>query len=355
MLFFYINDLLAHHFLRDCSFEKQVFLRDQFDVTIGSQEKYHMASASKKPSIGAVWFNAIRPWSYPASISPVVLGTALVSFSGHAIRWPLFFLTLFGIMCFQSAANLFNDCFDHRRGLDVSANPSSGSVVRGWISEKQAFIAAMGFFSAGVACGLILTAVVGWVIFILGLAGALLVAGYTGPRFCIKYAGLGDAAVFLGFGLLPTLGAWWVQTQRFAWDPLVWSIPVVSLTVAILHANNWRDIPTDPLRQCRTMARALGFSGSQLYYRILLLLPFAAVAVFVAEHLGGLGMVAAPATLLLAFAVFPLALSLAKLKVSASNADGLVGLDGKTAQVQLAFGLLISLAFFLAPVLPWRV
>jgi len=305
--------------------------------------------------MSSVWLNAIRPWSYPASISPVVLGTAIAKFSGRPIGWSLFALTIIGVMCFQTAANLFNDCYDHKRGLDVTANPTSGSVVRGWISEKQAFVAAVVFFAAGAGCGIFLTAIAEWVVFALGLAGVLVVGGYTGPRFCLKYAGLGDVAVFLGFGLLPMLGTWWVQTQQFSLEPLVWSIPIASLTVAILHANNWHDIFTDSRKDCRTFAAKLGFSGSQTYYRILMLLPFFAVAALVAGHLGGLNTIAAPAALLVVFSIFPLAMGLVKLKFAASNADSLAGLDGKTAQVQLAFGLLISLAFFLAPVLPWRV
>ena len=220
------------------------------------------------------WITAVRPFAYPASCTPVLLGLAIAYHAGHAARWGRFAVTLAGVFCFHTAANLLNDVFDYRRGLDRDVRPTSGAVVRGWLTERQVLRAALGLLTVGVLCGLWLAYVTGWPILLLGVAGAVIALGYTGPGFCLKYAGLGDAAIFLTFGVLPVLGTFWVQAGSFSWLPVLWSVPLGALTVGILHANNRRDLATDPTMGCRTLASRLGEQGSARYYRLLLLGPF---------------------------------------------------------------------------------
>jgi len=81
----------------------------------------------------------------------------------------------------------------------------------------------------------------------------------------LKYRALGDIAVFINFGTLGTLGAWITQTGKQAIIPVTWSIPISMLIVAILHANNWRDIGTDSSR-IKTVASFLVNRGSYFYY-----------------------------------------------------------------------------------------
>lgn len=290
------------------------------------------------------WLLAVRPWAYSASIAPVALGTALVFYSGHIICWPLFFLTLIGVVCFHTAANLLNDCFDHRRGLDTEVYPMSGAIVRGLLGENQVVRAALIFAAIGTACGLALVYACGWIILLLGVLGAGLVFGYTRSGFCFKYAGLGDSAIFIAFGVLPVFGTYWVQTQTFSWLPIMWSLPLVSFTVGILHANNWRDISSDTIKTCRTMASILGQQGSKVYYRILIIGPFVLVFVYLflarATHRPQL----APLTSLLVLAALPMAIKLAKVD-RRENTSAFVMLDGKTAQMHLVFGTLLTIAF----------
>lgn len=297
-------------------------------------------------SRGRIWLTAVRPFAYTASVLTVALGAAMTHHAGHALRWGPLALTLLGVVCFHTAANLLNDCFDHRRGLDRQVFPVSGAVVRGWITERQAFRAAMLCLAVGLVCGLVLVAEAGWVVLLLGILGAVCALGYTTPRFCFKYAGLGDLAIFFAFGVLPVFGTWWVQTRTFAWLPILWSIPLVSLTVGILHANNWRDLDTDGGRGCRTVAGWLGVDGSRRYYRLLVLSPFALVALYV-----GLGQVptsnlSTPPLALVAFLALPLALRLIRAR-PAETPETFAMLDGRTAQLHLLFGLLCTAAFWI--------
>lgn len=267
--------------------------------------------------------------------------------AGFPVRWRALFFTLFGVLGFHTAANLLNDVFDYRRGLDRRVSPHSGAIVRGWITEILGLRVALISLGAGIACGLVLFVDAGWVVFLLGLLGTVCAAGYTTPRFCLKYAGLGDLAIFMAFGILPVFGSWWVQTRSYSWMPVLWSLPIAFLAVGILHGNNWRDLESDRKKGCRTMAVLLGPEGSRRYYRFLVLSPFALVVFYV-----GLGQIfslnrpASPSALTV-FLAFPMALRLARTSANGGKGEFAV-LDAKTARLHLLFGIL-CLSFFLLP------
>ncbi len=313
----------------------------------GSRESDMQAGPAAGLSPARVWLTAVRPFAYTASALAVVLGLAVSSYSGYPIRWGAFAVTLLGVLCFHTAANLLNDCFDHRRGLDTQVFPMSGAVVRGWLTERQVFTAGVVLLGIGVACGLCLTWYAGWVVLMLGLAGAVFAVGYTTPRLCFKYAGLGDFAIFFAFGVLVVFGTFWVQAQEFRWLPVLWSVPPALLTTGILHANNWRDLESDPASGCRTLATILGSRGSEVYYGFLVFGPFVLVLVYLLIGIvPGLGVHTPPVTLV-SFLAMPLAVKLARVKRSGTPGQFAM-LDGSTAQLHLVFTVLCSGAFFVA-------
>ena len=295
------------------------------------------------------WLIAIRPWAYPASITPVLLGVAIAGCAGHPFRGMRFALTLLGVVCFHTAANLINDIHDFRRGLDQEVYPTSGAVVRGLLSEQQIWRAAGLCLAIGGAIGLWLAYVVGWPILVLGLAGAGIAWGYTGQRFAFKYHGLGDLVIWLAFGILPVLGAYWVQAGSFDWKPAIWFLPPSLLTVGILHANNWRDLSSDAVHDCRTVASALGPAGSRRYYRALILLPYLLVAAYFAAGIF-IPAVKVQPLVLLALLTLPAALRLARVSESS---ECFSRLDGETAKLQLLFGLVLSAGFFGSQFIHW--
>ncbi len=306
-----------------------------------------MESPQKPTSTIRLWLIAVRPFAYTASVLPVLLGAVLAFHNGASPRWGRLLLTLAGVVCFHTAANLLNDVYDFRRGVDDRVNPGSGAVVRGWITGRQAWRAALACLAAGVLCGLALTWLAGWVVLALGIAGTLLALGYTRDGFCLKYIGLGDAAIFITFGPLPVFGAYWVQSPSFSWQPLFWSLPMAAFTVAILHANNWRDITSDPARCCITIATRLGDHASRRYYQWLMLGPFPLVlTAIVATRLTDLP-VQAPLTLLLVAGALPQALQLARRDWRKFPEDFAM-LDARTARLHLLFGGLLTAGFILA-------
>lgn len=292
-----------------------------------------------------VWITAVRPFAYSASVSAVLLGTAIAFYEGQTILWGRYLLTFIGVMIFHTAANLLNDRFDYERGLDREVLPMSGAVVRGWLTPGQVTRAAVGLLIIGIVIGLALTWMAGWPILILGICGTLLVLFYTRSGFCLKYAALGDLAIFLAFGVLPVFGAYFVQAEAFSFRPFLWSLPLVSYTVGILHANNWHDLESDPESGCRTVASNLGEHRSAVYYRLLMLGPFLLVIFFFLSGMLIFSSFQSPITVFAVLLVFPVAIKLVRINRQSDPAAFMM-LDGLTARLQLPFGLLLSLAFF---------
>jgi 1,4-dihydroxy-2-naphthoate octaprenyltransferase len=299
---------------------------------------------SKTHSNLGVWWVAVRPFAYSASVIPVVLGAVLAWHNGHPFLWGRFALTLAGMLCFHTAANLLNDCFDYRRGLDVQVNPGSGAVVRGLLTSGQVKRAAWLCLGLGSLIGLTLVWLAGWMVLWLGLAGMVLVLGYTRSGLCFKYVGLGDAAIFTAFGLLPVLGTYWVQAEAFAWQPVLWAIPLVAYTIGILHANNWRDIESDAAKDCRTPAVRLGYRASRAYYRLLVLGPFALVIAYIIGKRFIALPIDAPLSALAVLLALPMALKLA-MPDWRKLPEAFAVLDARNAQLQMVFGTLLILAF----------
>ena len=294
------------------------------------------------------WIIAFRPWALPASSMPVVFGTSLAVVIGRA-RFSLgpFLLALVGMMVLHTAANMLSDVFDFRRGLDKDVTPVSGALVRGWLSGRQVASGSAFLFIIGTAIGLYLVSVAGRTLLVVGALGLAVGISYT----ALKYHALGDLAVFLNFGLLGSLGAWLVQTRRFSWIPVIWTVPMAMLVVAILHANNWRDSISDRERRVTTVAALLGDRGSLFYYGFLV---FGSLTIVVGLiFLPGLvssRLTAMPLTFLVALLALPRALGLwgrARRRHAPRRPMDFLILDGATANYNLVFGLLCTAAVWL--------
>jgi 1,4-dihydroxy-2-naphthoate octaprenyltransferase len=297
------------------------------------------------PVSGArLWATAGRVWALPASVMPVLFGTALAMTVGDAsLDWGLFLASLVGMALLQAGANLLNDVYDYRNGLDKQVHPASGAVVRGWITPRQGWVAGALCVAVGSLLGFYIVSQVGVSILCIGAVGVLCNVLYTWGPWPLKYHGLGDLAVFLNFGVLGALGAWTVQTGRPSWIPAVWAVPMSLLVIAILHSNNWRDIAHDADGKIRTVAGCLGDAGSHAYQKVLLFGPFALVALLILLTHATNVMPRMPVTFLITLLALPMAIRLVRTgarRHDPQQARAFAAMDGATAQLNLLFGLL---------------
>ncbi len=289
------------------------------------------------------WWVAARPWALPASIIPVFYGTALaVAVGGVRFKAGSFLMALAAMILLHTAANMLSDVWDYRRGLDREVTPVSGAIVRGWLTDRQIARASGVLFAIGITIGAILAMKDAPALWAIGALGVFIGVLYS----FLKALALGDVAVFLNFGILGATGAWAVQTGRFSMYPMITAIPIALLVVAILHANNWRDQEGDSQHGVTTIASLLGDEGSLHYYGFLLFAPFGfLIAMIWAPRAMALPVTPLPFSAALALFAMPYAIRLwrrAVRRYEPRQPQDFVALDGATAQLNLLFGLLLT-------------
>jgi 1,4-dihydroxy-2-naphthoate octaprenyltransferase len=286
-----------------------------------------------------IWLMALRPISFTAAVIPVLVGTALAA--DQAFRPGLFALALVGSMALQGGTNMINDYYDHRLGADSadSLGPS-GVIQRGILKPRTVLIGGLVAFAAGVAIGLVITALVGWPVLALGVASVLAGFFYTAPPLKLAYRALGEVTTFVFMGIIIVMGAAYVQTEAFTWNAFLAALPVALLTAAILHANNLRDIEGDRAHGKRTLASIVGRPWADYELVALVLGAFALAIVLPATG-------AAPLTALVALLALPTALRLLRTMQSSRNARSLNRVLAGSAGLHMLFGLLWASGFAL--------
>jgi 1,4-dihydroxy-2-naphthoate octaprenyltransferase len=291
--------------------------------------------------LGAAW-EVVRPFAYTASIVPVAAGGALAWVDGR-FDPGLFLGALVGAVLLHSGTNVVNEVYDVRRGIDTITSPrASHAVLKGRISERGALRLAGLFFLVATLVGLALTAVRGWPIVTLGLAGLAGGYFYTAPPFEYKYRALGVPLVFLLMGPLMTVGAYYAVSGAWSVQALVLSVPVGLLVAAILHGNEWRDISEDTRAGIVTLSARIG--AGMAHYGYVALVVGAYMALGVAVALGWL-----PAATMIAVLSLPLlAQVMRSAELGASGqARAIAMIDLQTARLHLAFGALLVLGLVL--------
>lgn len=288
------------------------------------------------------WLIAVRPWSFPASAMPVVVGSCYTLWSGWDFSILHAFWALAAIILFQAAGNTWSDYFDYRSGVDTAQTHGSVSIVRGMFRPGEILRLSIVLLSIAVLLGVGLLWRVGLPLLWIGLGGLICTLAYP----VMKAKALGDLTIFVSYALLPLLGTVYVTSGR--WEPSVlWlSIPIGLLTVAILHVNNIRDSKTDKEAGIHTLAMLAGERVSVLIYRIEILVPFVATLLLIAFG------ILPPWSLLCLLALPPALANLRSIRRYACGEDTRIQtLDEQTAKLQLAYSLLLSGSLVLAALL----
>lgn len=249
------------------------------------------------------WWLAVRPFSFTASVTPVVLGGVLAAYDG-AWNWWLFAITLLGSVLIHAGTNLINDYYDLKKGADTQESLGPNRALKeGMLTAQQVFIGGIVCFALGSMLGIYLVATRGLFILYLGVFSVLAGWFYTAGPAAFAYTGLGEIVVFIFMGPVIVLGSYYVLTQNVS-SSVAWiAAPVGLLVAAILHANNMRDLEADRSKNKRTLANILGREASRWEYYILVGGSYFLLMVLVLLH------VATP-FVLLAFLTLPSAIDL---------------------------------------------
>jgi len=295
--------------------------------------------------IGGVW-EIVRPFAYTASVVPVLAGGALAAVDGR-FAWLPFLAALVGGVLLHSGTNIVNEIYDVRKGIDSITSPrASHAIVKGRLTERAAFVVAVGAFLLAIVVGLYLVALRGPAIVVLGLLGLLGGWGYTAPPLEYKYRALGVPLVFLLMGPLMVAGTYFAVTGTWAVQAFVLSVPVGLLVAAILHGNEWRDISEDTRAGIVTLSSRVGRQWAHWSYIALVLGAYITLGLAVA--FGFLP----PATLLAILSLPFLAQVVRSAELGATGqARAIAMIDLETARLHMTFGLLLVAGVLLSGVL----
>jgi 1,4-dihydroxy-2-naphthoate polyprenyltransferase len=300
-----------------------------------------------KLAFGWLFLRATRLPFLTATFVPVLLGIAVAA-ENDGFNWWVALLTIVGGACIHLGLNVANDVFDTTSGADAAnVNPtqfSGGSRVvhYGLVSLRGITLLSAGFYAAGIAIGLVLCATRGWGLLWLGVAGVLLSLFYTAPPLKFVHRGLGEVIVALGFGPIMTLGAYYVQAQRYDWEPFLASLPVGILIALVLYVNEVPDRPADASAGKRTLPVRLSKEAIVNGYAASVALAFGMIVVFAAA-----GWIVRPT--LIALLAAPLAVPVYRaLKEHYEDPYALMPAMGKNIQLHLATGLLLIGGYVLA-------
>jgi 1,4-dihydroxy-2-naphthoate octaprenyltransferase len=286
------------------------------------------------------WLLACRPATLPAALGPVLVGLG-VGLAQGAFQ-PVAAITCLAVaLLLQVAANLSNDLFDHRSGADSHDRLGPPrAAASGLLSERELVIGTAVVLLAAACCGLVLVAIGGPVLLVLGALALVAAVAYTGGPFPYGYRGLGEVAVFCFFGLVAVAGTAYLQTG--AWTALGFAaaVPVGALVTAILVVNNLRDIGPDTRADKRTLAVKFGARFAQREYLSLLLVAYGVPVLLVVV---GATSVAA----LLPLLSLPLALPLVRVVFAGGDPRRLNPVLKGTARLQLVFAALFALGLAL--------
>jgi 1,4-dihydroxy-2-naphthoate octaprenyltransferase len=278
------------------------------------------------------WVAGARPRTLPAAIAPVLVATSL---AGSDADFAMAGLALIVSLGLQIGVNYANDYSDGIKGTDDNRVGPTRLVASGLASANSVKQAAFISFAVAAAVGLVLAISTSLWLVAVGAAAIFAAWTYTGSKRPYGYLGLGEISVFLFFGLVATMGAYYVQTQEITWQSFIVAIPMGCLACAILAINNLRDRAQDELVGKRTLAVRLGDSGARKLFIGLLLIAHLVAITVPSENT------------LLTLILLPQTFIIAKKVHAGATGAALIPLLGKTGQLQLWFAVVLSLALVL--------
>jgi 1,4-dihydroxy-2-naphthoate polyprenyltransferase len=219
---------------------------------------------------------------FPASVVPVLVGSAWgYRVAGH-FDWLVFALAMFATVCVHLAANVLNDVGDEICGTDRINEerifPYTGGsrvIQNGVMSQRGMTVYGIALLGASVLPGAALLLLRGPLVLAFGIAGVLLGVLYSLPRVQLVGRGVGEAVIALAFGVIPVTGSAWLQSGRLDWAALLISIPVGMWVADILLMNEVPDGRADAQAGKRTLVVRCGLGGTRwIYFGLQLLAAF---------------------------------------------------------------------------------
>ena len=287
--------------------------------------------SNKKNSL-KLWVEGARLRTLPLAVAPVAIGAGAAA-AAQAANIGLDLLALAVAFFLQIGVNYANDYSDGIRGTDAKRVGPLRLTGSKSVRPEAVKFAAFAFFGLAGIAGLAIVLITGlfWLIAV-GAVAILAAWFYTGGKRPYGYAGLGEIAVFVFFGLVATIGTSYIQSRELNGPELFGGISAGLFASAVLMVNNIRDRELDQHVGKRTLAVKIGRVPSLVLFLLMVWTPFVLLAMQVVLY---------PATFFAYAAVF-LAIPVTLIVLTAKTPRELILVLKLTSFAALAYGLLLG-------------
>jgi len=204
------------------------------------------------------WLLAVRPYSFGATSTPIIVASAL-AWSDGSFHWLPALLCLLFALLMQCTANLVNDLCDFQKRADSPERLGPDrAFAKGFITLRAMKWGIAAFTVAGAAVGLTLLHYGGLELLLVGAACILFAYLYTAGPWPLAYHGLGDVAVILFFGVVPVGFTYYILAHDWTWEVTLAGLACGLVIDTMLMVNNFRDRVEDAASGKRTIVVCLG-------------------------------------------------------------------------------------------------
>jgi 1,4-dihydroxy-2-naphthoate octaprenyltransferase len=248
------------------------------------------SSIAVTPGSWNAWLIALRPKSLWVAVVPVFVGTSLAVAETGEVNPVVAFLALVASLLLQVLTNLQNDVGYTLRGAETASRIGlPRATARGWLTVDAVRRAVLAVVVATMLVGVPLVLHGGWPVLLMGVASVIAAWGYMGGPRPIAYSPLGEATVFVFFGLIAAVGSYYLQTGAMA--PTAWAAgcAIGLIAAAALAVNNVRDYLHDAEVGRRTLVVVIGKRAAERAYQFAVLAPYGlivALALLDRRHVG---------------------------------------------------------------------
>ena len=288
------------------------------------------------------WLLIIRAPFLPLSVVLAFLGTCIAWYDG-AFHLGYALLAFFGLLLAHISVDVLNEYFDYKSGVDLETvktpfSGGSGALPAGLISPKQALWLGLGTFLAIVPVGIYFTVIRGWLLLPLLLVAAVCIILYTPVILKLWWP---EWSPGVGLGLLPVLGAYFVQTGTYTLPAVIASIPSAILVHNLLFLNEFPDVAADKKVGKKTLPITIGKVKAGIVYSVLTVIVYLWI-------IGGVTAGQMPVFSLVALLTIPFAVKAIKGALKPEDMGKLMPAMANNVLVVLLTQLLLGIGYILA-------
>jgi 1,4-dihydroxy-2-naphthoate polyprenyltransferase len=214
------------------------------------------------------WLLEPRPHYMVLPLVLILVGTGAAWYYNGLVNPGFALLAFLGLLLCHMSVNILNDYFDFMSGVDLKTmktpfNGGSGMLPAGRLTPRQVLLFGLVCFILAIPIGVFFTVAQGWQLLPLLVLGAVCILFYTTVILKIDFP---EWSPGIGLGILPVLGAYFVQTGSYSFQALIASVPSGFLVLNLLLLNEFPDAEADLIGHKKTLPITIGKRNAAIVY-----------------------------------------------------------------------------------------